>query len=100
MKRHTKLYLAMAFASCFASGMATAKPLDGQSTDILMQGFHWNSANGSWWSTLGSNAQALSNAGIDMLWFPPASQVPSFSLKVIFQLSSMYWILYQLNPIY
>jgi alpha-amylase len=43
------------------------------SSAILFQGFHWDSANGSWYATLQSKAADLKDLGVTHVWFPPPS---------------------------
>tara|TARA_B100000745_G_scaffold135650_1_gene88659 strand:+ start:5347 stop:7317 length:1971 start_codon:yes stop_codon:yes gene_type:complete len=50
-----------------------AKPLDGQSQDVMMQGFHWHSWQSEWWGIVGNLAGDVADAGIDMIWLPPAT---------------------------
>lgn len=47
------------------------------SSAILMQGFHWNSANGNWYGTLQGKAGDMKNLGITHVWFPPPSDAAS-----------------------
>ncbi len=48
------------------------------STDVLMQGFHWNSAaEGGWYNTVKSKAPELGAAGINHVWLPPPSKAES-----------------------
>jgi len=43
------------------------------STDILMQGFHWEShLTSPWYNVLKSNAKEIADAKINMIWFPPS----------------------------
>ena len=70
-------------AALLAAGMMTsaaqaATPTQqaGGSTAIVLQGFHWNSANYSspdWYNTLMSNVGDLSTMGFTHVWFPPPS---------------------------
>jgi len=46
----------------------------GQNTDIMLQGFNWESHNSSsWYNVVQNNAGVLGNAGFDMVWLPPPS---------------------------
>ncbi|GEM_PF-280540 len=78
-------YNKVALATLLACGLATtaqAKPLDGQSTDVMIQGFHWLSSDlnsPNWWNTIASKAQELSDAGINMVWFAPPQDTPTFA---------------------
>lgn len=47
------------------------------SNAILFQGFHWHSANGSWYSNLQGKASNLKDLGITHVWFPPPSDAAS-----------------------
>lgn len=45
----------------------------GEST-VMMQGFHWTAwKTAPWWSVLKNQAEQISSAGIDIIWFPPSS---------------------------
>ncbi|MDP5172433.1 MAG: starch-binding protein, partial [Bacteroidia bacterium] len=46
-----------------------------QNTDVLLQGFNWESHGNTigWYNVIKSKATDLSASGIDMVWFPPAS---------------------------
>jgi alpha-amylase len=46
----------------------------GAGTDVLLQGFHWNSHQSGTWNTIKNNATAIKNAGFTMVWFPPVSK--------------------------
>lgn len=60
------------------SQYALSKPLDGKSTDVLMQGFTWLSAdNSNWYGSVAGKAAELNAAGINMLWLPPPSAAES-----------------------
>lgn len=70
--------LVVSTAGLFAAAPAVARPLDGASTDVMLQGFHWNSASaGGWWTTVKNNAAALKAAGFTMIWLPPPSDAAS-----------------------
>lgn len=73
-----------ALAALFAAGLlagasaqaATPTQQAGGSTAILLQGFHWNSANYSnpdWYNTLMNNVGDLAGMGFTHVWFPPPS---------------------------
>jgi alpha-amylase len=51
----------------------TNRSYNGDGYDIMLQGFHWASTNGTWWNTLASKATEIGNAGFTMIWLPPAS---------------------------
>lgn len=46
-----------------------------QRTDIMLQGFNWNSHsnNNGWYNVVTSKAQQLGDAEFDMVWLPPPS---------------------------
>lgn len=48
-----------------------------QSRAVLFQGFHWQSATGSWYAGLGAKAADLKDLGITHVWFPPPSDAAS-----------------------
>lgn len=50
-------------------------PSFAQNTDVMMQGFNWESHSNTagWYNVVQNNAAAIGNAGIDMLWMPPPS---------------------------
>ncbi|NQD36231.1 alpha-amylase [Permianibacter sp. IMCC34836] len=64
--------------SCAAIGtVQAATEQDKASSAILFQGFHWNSANGSWYANLQGKATDLKDLGISHVWFPPPSDAAS-----------------------
>lgn len=44
---------------------------------IMLQGFHWESHQSSWWSLLESKAGEIGSAGFDIIWLPPSSDAGS-----------------------
>jgi alpha-amylase len=46
----------------------------GSSSDVILQGFHWNSHTTDWYVHLVSKAQDIKDAGFTIVWFPPPSQ--------------------------
>lgn len=64
---NTLLLLAL-FISSFALVPA-------QNTDVMMQGFNWESHSNSagWYNVVKNNSTAIADAGIDMIWMPPPS---------------------------
>lgn len=38
-----------------------------------MQGYHWNSATGSWYNTVNSRVSDIKTLGVTHVWLPPAS---------------------------
>jgi alpha-amylase len=46
-------------------------------TDVLLQGFHWNSCNSqnpNWYQIIAQNAPVIQNGKFDVVWFPPPSE--------------------------
>jgi alpha-amylase len=44
----------------------------------MLQGFHWDSFHTSpWWGVISQKAGDISNAGFNMVWFPPSGQAAS-----------------------
>ncbi|KFE60938.1 alpha-amylase C-terminal beta-sheet domain-containing protein [Hyalangium minutum] len=57
---------------------AGAGTLDGNSQDVLLQGFHWYSYQTyPWWGVIQNNAANIKNAGFTMVWLPPPSDAAS-----------------------
>lgn len=76
----TKLTLKFAIACgviMIANVAEAATEQNKASTAILMQGFHWNSANGAWYGTLQSKASDMKSLGVTHVWFPPPSDAAS-----------------------
>ena len=56
-----------------ASTAAYAGPLDGNSSDVMLQGFHWRSTETyPWWGVIQGKASDIKNSGFTMVWFPPS----------------------------
>lgn len=58
-----------------ASGLLSARQsnmaLQSPKSDVLLQGFYWNSPPGAvWWDSLASLAPHLASAGFGAIWFP------------------------------
>ncbi|PTL81954.1 alpha-amylase C-terminal beta-sheet domain-containing protein [Vitiosangium sp. GDMCC 1.1324] len=52
---------------------AHAGPLDGNSSDVMLQGFHWRSTETSpWWGVIQSKASDIKASGFTMVWLPPS----------------------------
>jgi alpha-amylase len=52
---------------------AYAGPLDGNSSDVMLQGFHWRSTETyPWWGVIQGKAADIKNSGFTMVWFPPS----------------------------
>ena len=79
--------LALVFAACDAgapgapsSGVDTAPPtqqaaaFSGGGSDVLLQGFHWNSHQNNWWGIVKDAAGQVDDAGFTMVWLPPPSR--------------------------
>ncbi|WP_239470039.1 glucan 1,4-alpha-maltotetraohydrolase domain-containing protein [Archangium violaceum] len=57
---------------------AFAGPLDGNSGDVMLQGFHWTSYQTSpWWSSIQGKASDIGASGFTMVWLPPSSDAAS-----------------------
>lgn len=53
---------------------AAAGPLDSPGSEVMLQGFHWESHEHAWWNIVGSQANTIADAGFDMVWLPPSSK--------------------------
>ncbi len=70
--------LASLLALVLAAPLASAGPLDGNSSDVMLQGFHWCSYETyPWWGVIQNNATNIKNAGFTMVWLPPPSDAAS-----------------------
>ena len=69
--------VAAALASAFIPAAHAATEQNQASSAILFQGFHWNSATGSWYADLQSKAADLKDLGVTHVWFPPPSDAAS-----------------------
>lgn len=57
---------------------AFAGPMDGNSSDVMLQGFHWRSTETyPWWGVIQGKAADIKNSGFTMVWFPPSSDAAS-----------------------
>jgi alpha-amylase len=57
----------------FAAPAAYAGPMDGNSSDVMLQGFHWRSTETyPWWGVIQGKAADIKNSGFTMVWFPPS----------------------------
>ncbi len=55
------------------STAASAGPLDGNSSDVMLQGFHWRSTETyPWWGVVQGKASDIKASGFTMVWFPPS----------------------------
>lgn len=65
--------LALVFAAPAAAGS-----LDGNSSDVMLQGFHWYSYQTyPWWGIIQNNAANIKAGGFTMVWLPPPSDAAS-----------------------
>ncbi len=70
--------LASLLALVLFAPVAGAGALDGNSNDVMLQGFHWRSHETKpWWNVIKNNAVNIKNAGFTMVWLPPASDAAS-----------------------
>ena len=57
-----------------AAPVAVAGPMDGNSGDVMLQGFHWRSHETSpWWGVVQGKAADIGASGFTMVWLPPSS---------------------------
>jgi alpha-amylase len=74
--------------------LASAGPLDGNSSDVLLQGFHWRSHETKpWWNVIKNNAANMKAAGFTMVWLPPPSDsaaVEGYLPRQLYTLNSAY----------
>jgi alpha-amylase len=68
---------AAALAAALTPAAHAATEQNQASSAILFQGFHWDSANGSWYANLQSKAADLKDLGVTHVWFPPPSDAAS-----------------------
>jgi len=55
-----------------------ARVIDGNSSAVMLQGFHWEShAAPGWWNIVASRARDISASGFNMVWMPPSSVAAS-----------------------
>lgn len=69
--------------------------VNAQSSDVLLQGYNWTSPSNpiGWYNTVSNQAQAIANAGIDMVWLPPPSDAADpngFLPRRLYSISSSY----------
>ena len=75
-KSITAMLAAGVMGMCAGAGAATPPAQSGNSQAVLLQGFHWHSANYSspnWYNTLHANVADLKTMGFSHVWFPPPS---------------------------
>ncbi|HLL00436.1 MAG TPA: alpha-amylase C-terminal beta-sheet domain-containing protein [Myxococcaceae bacterium] len=76
--RNAAVVLTSLLALVFVAPVATASPLNGNSSEVMLQGFHWHSTQTyPWWNVVKNNATAIRGAGFDMIWLPPPSDAAS-----------------------
>lgn len=76
MKRWMTLTSLLALV--LAAPLANAGPLDGNSSDVMLQGFHWYSYQTyPWWGVIKNNAASIKADGFTMVWLPPPSDAAS-----------------------
>lgn len=46
----------------------------GSGSDIMLQGFHWNTWQYGTWDIIKNNANTIKDAGFSMVWLPPVSK--------------------------
>ena len=57
---------------------AVAGSLDGNSGDVMLQGFHWRSHETyPWWGVVQNKASDIKNSGFTMVWMPPSQDAAS-----------------------
>ena len=55
-----------------------AGPMDGNSGDVMLQGFHWHSTETyPWWGVIQGKASDIKNSGFSMVWLPPSEDAAS-----------------------
>jgi alpha-amylase len=60
------------------SSAAYAGPLDGNSGDVMLQGFHWRSQETyPWWNIVQGKASDIKASGFTMVWLPPSQDAAS-----------------------
>lgn len=61
-----------------AAPAAVAGPLDGNSGDVMLQGFHWRSPETyPWWGVVQNKASDIKASGFTMVWLPPSQDAAS-----------------------
>src|SRR3954452_21287650 len=76
--KKTLVALTGLLALVLVAPLASAGTLDGNSSDVMLQGFHWYSYQTyPWWGVIKNNAAAIKSAGFTMVWLPPPSDAAS-----------------------
>ncbi len=57
--------------------MMNAAEHDGNSSAVMLQGFHWESHQSDWYNIIASKAGDIKAGGFSMVWFPPSSDAAS-----------------------
>jgi len=72
MNRKLTIVMAVLFTAISYLGKAQEKA---NGSEVLLQGFHWESAGPAknWWSILQSQANEIGSARFDAVWLPPSS---------------------------
>jgi alpha-amylase len=80
-RRRVRPLLRPQFAAPLATRLAANVPVgtarNASPTDVLLQGFHWDShssQNPNWYQILTQNAGVIQTGKFDVVWFPPPSQ--------------------------
>jgi len=102
MKRLAPLFLSLLFVTAYITGCDSSsvssttpssekedtptsvspsadasKAYTGTQTDVLLQGFHWESHEENWWSIVNDLAPEIQEAGFTMVWLPPPTSAAS-----------------------
>ena len=58
---------------CTSLQIFTTAPLSAQNSDVMMQGFNWNSATNAsgWYNVVNANVAEMKAGGINTIWLPP-----------------------------
>ncbi|MDY7228699.1 glucan 1,4-alpha-maltotetraohydrolase domain-containing protein [Hyalangium rubrum] len=73
LSKHLRILTGL-LALVLIAPLSSAGVLDGNSSDVMLQGFHWRSQETKpWWGVIRNNATNIKNAGFTMVWLPPAS---------------------------
>ncbi|RJP26225.1 MAG: hypothetical protein C4520_00905 [Candidatus Abyssobacteria bacterium SURF_5] len=79
------LLISLSLTGCVIWDAHPALAMYPGATDIMLQGFHWQAKNngqhGAWYDLIAARAQDMQEAGITIVWFPPASKTPRWDLN-------------------
>jgi alpha-amylase len=67
-------------ASPVSVGSTHSALYTGGASEVLLQGFTWGTQGGTY-AKINSSAQAISDAGFTMVWFPPPNSAPTFAVQ-------------------